>query len=135
MSALIEVEDLRIDIATQSRRLAAVEGVVECAVIGIDDAVKGMVPLGFVVARKDYDEGKLPGEVVAAVRRELGAVAALREVHVVPALPKTRSGKILRNLLRKLANGQDWTMPPTIENEATPFAIADLLQGTARRGG
>ena len=132
---IINVAGHRLSTGGMEQIVAAVEGVVECAVIGIDDAVKGMVPLGFVVARKDYDEGKLPGEVVAAVRRELGAVAALREVHVVPALPKTRSGKILRNLLRKLANGQDWTMPPTIENEATPFAIADLLQGTARRGG
>ena len=81
------------------------------------------------VARKDSDEAALPGSVVATVRRELGPVAALRDVHVVPALPKTRSGKILRSLLRKIANGQDWTVPATIENEAIPFQIADILQG------
>ena len=132
---IINVAGHRLSTGQMEQIVAAVDGVVECAVVGADDAVKGMAPLGFVVARKDSDEGALPGHVVAAVRRELGPVAALREVHVVPALPKTRSGKILRNLLRKIANGQDWTIPPTIENEATPFAIADLLKATRGRDG
>ena len=126
---IINVAGHRLSTGQMEQIVAGVEGVVECAVVGVDDAIKGMVPLGFVVARKDNCDDALPGHVVAAVRRELGPVSALRDVHVVPALPKTRSGKILRNLLRKIANGQDWTIPPTIENEAIPFLIADILQG------
>jgi len=131
---IINVAGHRLSTGQMEQIVAAVEGVVECAVVGVDDAIKGMVPLGFVVARKDSNEAALPGSVVATVRRELGPVAALRDVHVVPALPKTRSGKILRSLLRKIANGQDWTIPPTIENEATPFQIADILQGGTGSG-
>ena len=129
---IINVAGHRLSTGQMEQIVAAVDGVVECAVIGADDAIKGMVPLGFVVARKGFDAGQLPGQVIAAVRRELGAIATLREVHVVPELPKTRSGKILRNLLRKIANGQDWTMPPTIENEATPSTIAAVLQASGR---
>jgi propionyl-CoA synthetase len=125
---IINVAGHRLSTGQMEQIVAGVDGVIECAVIGVDDAIKGMVPLGFVVARKDSNEGALPGQVIAAVRRELGPVSALREVHVVPALPKTRSGKILRSLLRKIANGETWTVPPTIENEATPFLIADILQ-------
>ena len=132
---IINVAGHRLSTGQMEQIVAAVDGVVECAVIGVDDAVKGMVPLGFVVARNHCNEAILPDQVVAAVRRELGPVASLREAHVVPALPKTRSGKILRNLLRAIANGQDWTMPPTIENEATPFTIANLLQATRRSDG
>ncbi len=132
---IINVAGHRLSTGQMEQIVAAVDGVVECAVVGVDDAVKGMVPLGFVVARTDADEGDLPGQVVAAVRRELGPVAALREVHLVPGLPKTRSGKILRNLLRAIANGQGWTMPPTIENEATPLAIANLLHPNASKEG
>jgi hypothetical protein len=65
--------------------------------------------------------------VIAAVRADLGAVAALKTAHVVAGLPKTRSGKILRNLLRKLANGEEWTVPPTIDDPAIPAAIAAVI--------
>jgi hypothetical protein len=65
--------------------------------------------------------------VIAAVRADLGAVAALKTAHVVAGLPKTRSGKILRNLLRKLANGEEWTVPPTIDDPAVPAAIAAVI--------
>ena len=132
---IINVAGHRLSTGQMEQIVAAVDGVVECAVIGADDTIKGMVPLAFVVARKDCNEGALPADVIAAVRNELGPVAALREVHVVPALPKTRSGKILRSLLRKIANGQDWTIPPTIENEATPFLIADMLQMPTKTDG
>jgi len=132
---IINVAGHRLSTGQMEQIVAAVDGVVECAVIGVDDPIKGMVPLGFVVARKAFDADQLPAEVISAVRRELGAIATLRAVHVVPELPKTRSGKILRNLLRKIANGQDWTVPPTIENEATPYMIAQLLQPTGRADG
>lgn len=129
---IINVAGHRLSTGQMEQIVASVDGVVECAVIGADDPIKGMVPYGFVVARKNIAGDLLPGQVVAAVRRELGAIATLREVHVVPELPKTRSGKILRNILRQIANGQDWAMPATIENEAAPHAIADLLRSTAR---
>ena len=69
----------------------------------------------------------MPARVIGAVRSDLGAVAALKTAIVVAQLPKTRSGKILRNLLRKLCNGEEWTVPPTIEDAAVPAAIAAAL--------
>ncbi len=69
------------------------------------------------------DQGHLAGRVIAAVRHELGAVAALKTAYVVPQLPKTRSGKILRNLLRTIVNGGAYTTPPTIEDPAVPALI------------
>lgn len=126
---IINVAGHRLSTGQMEQIVAAVEGVVECAVIGVDDPVKGMLPLAFVVPSKGPDEPPLAARVVAAVRRELGAVAALRTVHVVPALPKTRSGKILRGLLRHIANRQPWTMPPTIEDATVPALIETIMCG------
>jgi len=120
---IINVAGHRLSTGQMEQIVAGVEGVVECAVVGIDDPVKGMLPLAFVVPRAGADGAGLPARVVAAVRQELGAVAALRTIYVVPALPKTRSGKILRGLLRKIANRQDWTIPPTIEDATVPDLI------------
>jgi propionyl-CoA synthetase len=103
--------------------VASTDGVAECAVIGAEDAIKGMIPVAFVVARAGADEAALHDAAIAAVRAELGAVAALKTCYVVPALPKTRSGKILRNLLRKIVNGEDWTTPPTIEDAGVPALL------------
>ena len=64
------------------------------------------------------------------MRHELGAVAALKTAYIVPGLPKTRSGKILRNLLRKIVNGEDWMIPPTIEDPAVPALIEAAVNGT-----
>ncbi|MFD2579903.1 hypothetical protein ACFSTD_17785 [Novosphingobium colocasiae] len=66
--------------------------------------------------------------MIAAVRADLGAVAALKTAFVVPLLPKTRSGKILRNLLRKIFNGEDWTMPATIEDPSVPELIVQAVK-------
>ncbi|MGG2377400.1 propionyl-CoA synthetase, partial [Salmonella enterica] len=83
--------------------------------------IKGMIPVAFVVPRAGLaqigiaSEAALHDAVIGAVRRELGAVAALKTAFVVPQLPKTRSGKILRNLLRKIVNGEPFTTPPTID--------------------
>ena len=67
--------------------------------------------------------------MIAAVRAELGAVAALKTAFLVPALPKTRSGKILRNLLRKIANGEEWQVPATIDDPATPALLSAIVRG------
>ena len=109
--------------------VAAQDGVAECAVIGADDAVKGMVPIAFVVPRAGFEgDAGFAKRVIAAVRAELGAVAALKTAYIVPQLPKTRSGKILRNLLRKIVNGEAWDVPATIEDPAVPAAIAAVLE-------
>jgi propionyl-CoA synthetase len=128
---IINVAGHRLSTGQMEQIVGAVEGVNECAVIGVDDLVKGMLPLAFVVAHKGVDEAAMPARVVGAVRLELGAVAALRTVYIVPALPKTRSGKILRGLIRKIANRQGWTMPPTIEDAAVPAMIESAISTEA----
>ena len=127
---IINVAGHRLSTGQMEQIVSAIDGVAECAVIGADDAIKGMIPVAFVVPRAGAgDETALHDAVIRAVRMELGAVAALKTAHVVPQLPKTRSGKILRNLLRKLANGEEWTVPPTIEDAEAPHAIARVLAG------
>ena len=121
---IINVAGHRLSTGQMEQIVAAQDGVAECAVIGADDPIKAMVPVAFVVARAGAgSEADLAGRVIAAVRHELGAVAALKTAYVVPQLPKTRSGKILRNLLRTIVNGGAYTTPPTIEDPAVPALI------------
>ena len=80
----------------------------------------------------DGDEA-LASRTVEAVRDELGALAALKKVYVVPQLPKTRSGKILRNLLRKIVNSEPFEIPPTIEDTSVPAAIATLVEAKSAK--
>jgi propionyl-CoA synthetase len=110
--------------------LAAHPAVAECAVIGVDDELKGQVPRGLVVLKAGVTT---PPETVAAelvqlVRDRIGAVASLRRVQVVPALPKTRSGKILRRTMRDIADGRETVVPSTIEDIAVLDALADVLR-------
>lgn len=88
--------------------------VTDCAVIGVKDTLKGEVPMGFVVVSQERDG--LISDLVAHVREKLGAHANLKKVAVVKALPKTRSGKVLRGTMRKIANGEEYTITPTIED-------------------
>lgn len=126
---IINVAGHRLSTGQMEQIVAAVEGVAECAVIGADDAIKGMVPIAFVVPRAGFDgDSSLASRVIAAVRAELGAVAALKTALIAPGLPKTRSGKILRNLLRKIVNGEAWTVPPTIEDAEVPKALELLVE-------
>jgi propionyl-CoA synthetase len=107
--------------------LAAHPAVAECAVIGVADEIKGQVPRGLVVLKAGASADGLAAELVAAVRDEIGAVASLRLVDVVPALPKTRSGKILRKTLRGIAAGRDEPVPSTIEDPAVLDALRPIL--------
>ena len=126
---IINVAGHRLSTGQMEQIVARQDGVAECAVIGADDAIKGMIPVAFIVARSGAgSEEDMRKMVIAAVRAELGAVAALKTAYMVPALPKTRSGKILRNLLRKIANGQPWEVPATIDDPASAHAIADILK-------
>ena len=133
---IINVAGHRLSTGQMEQIVASQDGVAECAVIGADDPIKGMIPLAFVVARAGaVGDSILHDRVIAAVRAELGAVAALKTAYIVAALPKTRSGKILRNLLRKIVNGEDWQVPPTIEDPAVAHAIAQTVRpGEANSG-
>ncbi|MDD3799014.1 MAG: AMP-binding protein [Novosphingobium sp.] len=125
---IINVAGHRLSTGQMEQIVAQQDGVAECAVIGADDALKGMIPIAFVVPRAGAeDDATLAARVIAAVRADLGAVAALKTAFVVPQLPKTRSGKILRNLLRKIANGEDFATPPTIDDPAAPDAIRKAM--------
>jgi propionyl-CoA synthetase len=116
---IINVAGHRLSTGQMEQIIASRPQVAECAVIGVDDALKGMVPVGFAVLKAgEADDGGLAGQIIAAMRDEVGPVAALKQVHVVRALPKTRSGKILRATLRKIANGERVETPPTIEDPA-----------------
>jgi propionyl-CoA synthetase len=110
--------------------LAGHPAVAECAVIGVADALKGQVPRGFVVLKAGVstDASVVSSELVQRVRDEIGAVAALRRVDVVAALPKTRSGKILRGSMRAIADGVEQPVPSTIEDPR----VLDALRPTLR---
>ena len=114
--------------------IGAHPAVAECAVIGIPDALKGELPFALVVTRGDamISEADLVRELAAKVRAEIGPVAAFRMSAVVDKLPKTRSGKILRGTLRKIARGEDYVMPATIED---PYALDLAKEAMARQLG
>ena len=112
--------------------LAGHPDVAECAVIGMADDLKGQVPAGFVVLKAGVDRAApaIENECVQLVRDRIGPVASFRTAMVVPRLPKTRSGKILRSTMRSIADGTDWKMPATIDDPAILDEIAAAL--TAR---
>ncbi|HET9829679.1 MAG TPA: propionyl-CoA synthetase [Nocardioidaceae bacterium] len=115
---VINVAGHRLSTGSMEAVIATHPAVAECAVIGVADPMKGQVPRGFVVLKSgvEQDPDELGRELVARVREEIGAVAALREITVVGGLPKTRSGKILRKTMREIADGKDAKVPSTIED-------------------
>ena len=129
---VINVAGHRLSTGSMEAVLAHHPAVAECAVVGVHDAMKGQVPRGFVVLKAgvDIDPATLQAELVKAVRDEIGAVAALREIDVVPGLPKTRSGKILRKTMREIADGKVPTVPSTIEDASVLDKLAPILRHT-----
>jgi len=129
---VINVAGHRLSTGAMEEVLAAHPDVAECAVIGVADALKGQVPAGLLVLADGVtrDPGDITSEVIAAVREQIGPVAAFRACYVVPRLPKTRSGKILRATLRDIADGRDFTVPATIDDPA----ILDDMQALLRPG-
>jgi propionyl-CoA synthetase len=109
--------------------LASHPDVAECAVIGKADAVKGEIPLGLVVLKSGVARGEaeIAEELVALMRQRIGPVAAFRTALIVPRLPKTRSGKILRAPMKQMASGRTPVVPPTIEDAAVLEQIALVL--------
>ena len=129
---VINVAGHRLSTGALEEALATNPVVAECAVIGVEDRLKGEMPLGFVVlnAGAEVDESELKSELVQTVRSQVGPIATPRDILVVARLPKTRSGKILRGTMRKIADGQAYTMPATIEDPAVLQEISDALENT-----
>jgi len=125
---VINVAGHRLSTGSIEAVLATHPAVAECAVIGVADEIKGQVPRGLVVLTAGAYEKGLSEELVQLVRDEIGAVACLRQVDIVSALPKTRSGKILRKTMRGIAHGKDESVPSTIEDPAVLDALKPILQ-------
>jgi propionyl-CoA synthetase len=130
---VINVAGHRLSTGAIEEVLAGHQDVAECAVIGVADELKGELPLGLVVLKAGVDrpEAELAKELVQKVRDEIGPVAAFKLVAVVRRLPKTRSGKILRGTMKKIADRSEWKMPATIEDPA----VLDEVTAALRRLG
>jgi propionyl-CoA synthetase len=126
---IINVAGHRLSTGGMEEVLASHPKVAECAVVGVSDELKGEIPLGFVVlnAGVDQDHEEVVGEVVQMVRDQIGPVASFKVATVVERLPKTRSGKILRGTIKKIADGQPYRMPATIDDPAILDEICDAL--------
>jgi len=127
---VINVAGHRLSTGSMEAVVATHPMVAECAVIGVHDQLKGQLPRAFVVLKSgaDIDPDQLQREIVKSVRDEIGPVAAFKSVVVVPALPKTRSGKILRRTMRGIADGRPEAPPSTIEDISVLDILRPLLQ-------
>ncbi|GLY30203.1 propionyl-CoA synthetase [Kineosporia sp. NBRC 101731] len=127
---VINVAGHRLSTGSMEAVLAAHPAVAECAVIGVHDELKGQLPRGFVVLKAGVETSpeQLRDELVTLVRTEIGAVASLRRIDVVAALPKTRSGKILRKTMREIADGASVNVPSTIEDASVLDTLTAVLR-------
>ncbi|MBK5931728.1 propionyl-CoA synthetase [Halochromatium salexigens] len=127
---VINVAGHRLSTGQIEEVLASHPDVAECAVIGVHDALKGQLPLGLVVLKAGVERGvaELNAELIQRVRDQIGPVAAFKLVAIVSRLPKTRSGKILRSTMVKIADHETWTMPATIDDPAILDEIAASLR-------
>jgi len=127
---IINVAGHRLSTGGMEEVLAGHPDVAECAVLGVADQLKGQLPLGLVVLKAGCDRSveDIRRECVSLVREQIGAVAAFKLVAVVKRLPKTRSGKILRGTVAKIADNTDWKMPATIDDPAILDEITVALQ-------
>lgn len=131
---IINVAGHRLSTGAMEEVLAAHPDVAECAVVGVRDTLKGQVPLGLVVLKHGVTraEAEITTDLVAMVRERIGPVAAFKEARVVARLPKTRSGKILRATLRKIADGDDYVVPPTIDDPLILEEVTGVLKAAMR---
>jgi propionyl-CoA synthetase len=127
---VINVAGHRLSTAEMEEIVASHHSVAECAVIGINDALKGQTPLALVVTKLDaeIEHFQLEQEIIKLVRQQIGAVASLRNVVIVERLPKTRSGKTLRKLMRSIADGENYQIPSTIDDESIVEEINTVLK-------
>lgn len=126
---IINVAGHRLSTGGMEQVLAVHPDVAECAVIGVKDPIKGEVPLALVVPKigAAVHPDRLVGDLIALVRQEIGAVASLKSAIIVAKLPKTRSGKVLRAAIRKLANGEQGSVPATLDDPESYHQIAEAL--------
>jgi propionyl-CoA synthetase len=127
---VINVSGHRLSTGEMEEVVSAHAAVAECAVIGMADELKGQVPVGLIVLKAgvEIDEDQLESELVAMVREQVGALACFRRAVVVQRLPKTRSGKILRAILRKIAASEEYKMPSTIDDESILPEIEEKIK-------
>jgi propionyl-CoA synthetase len=130
---VINVAGHRLSTGEMEEVLAAHDAVAECSVIGVHDGLKGQVPVGFVLLKDgvDISEEVLQSELVSMVRKKIGAVACLKQTLIVPRLPKTRSGKILRKLIRQIAEDTDFAIPSTIDD---PQSVSEMKEVMVNNG-
>jgi len=129
---IINVAGHRLSTGGMEEVVSAHPDVAECAVLGIDDKLKGQIPIGFIILKdsSERNPSDVEAECVQLIRSKIGAVAALKTIMSVQRLPKTRSGKILRGTIRKIANGEDWAMPSTIDD---PIILDEISQSLKDR--
>ncbi|HOO89891.1 MAG TPA: propionyl-CoA synthetase [Syntrophales bacterium] len=130
MDDVINVAGHRLSTGAMEEVVAKHKDVAECAVLGANEQLKGQVPVGFAVLKSGVDRNPddIVKELVQMVRSDIGAVACFKQCAIVKALPKTRSGKILRATMRKIANGETYTVPSTIEDESVLLGIEEAAK-------
>ncbi|MCG3766424.1 propionyl-CoA synthetase [Vibrio cincinnatiensis] len=127
---VINVAGHRLSTGEMEEILGAHPAIAECAVVGVHDELKGQLPLGFVVLKDGVkiDAQTLEEELISQVRSQIGAVACFKHALVVERLPKTRSGKILRRIIRQIADGESYTVPSTIDDPTSLSELEKILQ-------
>ncbi|MFH7585599.1 propionyl-CoA synthetase [Oceanimonas smirnovii] len=130
MDDVINVAGHRLSTGEMEEIVGSHEAVAECAVIGIHDELKGQLPLGLVVLKDGYtsDNGNIEQALLQLVRDQVGAVACFKQAIIVDRLPKTRSGKILRRVIRQIADGEQYVVPSTIDDPSSLDELARVLE-------
>ena len=127
---IMNVAGHRLSSGQMEEVIAQHPAVAECAVVGINDSLKGQTPIGLIVLKNGVDAPlqQIRDDIIQSVRSSVGAIASLKAVIAVKRLPKTRSGKILRSLIRAQADGTDYKVPPTIDDETVVQEIKDAIK-------
>ena len=128
---VINVAGHRLATGAMEEVLASHPDIAECAVIGVADALKGQVPLGFVVVKAGVPVSRhddIVAELMRLIRERIGTIAGLKTATVVKRIPKTRSGKILRSIMRRIADGEPYDMPATIEDPGVLPEIEEAVR-------
>jgi len=127
---VINVAGHRLSTGEMEEIVSTHKDIAECAVFGVEDGLKGQVPIGLAVLKTgtEREEGELQKELVNMIREEIGAIACFKQAVIVKQLPKTRSGKILRGTMRKIADGKEYSVPSTIDDPATLEVIEEALK-------
>ena len=131
---MINVAGHRLSTSEMEEVVSSNIDIAECAVVGIEDQLKGQIPFAIVVTKAGVEksESEIEKEIVKLVREKIGAVASLKNVMVVNRLPKTRSGKILRKLIRTMLDGKEFQMPSTIDDETIVEEIQDKIRASRK---